>query len=365
MIYAILGLIIIALIVWEYEFARKRLLLKNHSLQDLVENFNIGSGQILLGLFGQALMVFLFEYTYRNHALLKIEKNVLNFILLLLAYDLFMYVMHTLTHKVNFLWGMHLVHHSSNSYNLGLTLRNPWLFSFMYMLPYCLFALIGVPTEFFLAIIGFNGLTQTLQHSRYMGDWGFFGKFLVSPKFHRAHHGAQEEYWDKNMGRMFSFWDKLFGTYVETHDETIEFGIKGRLNSTDAFIENTYYYRYLLELTKRTPGIIGKIKIWIMPPSYRPSHICEIEAELLMGKVLERSVSSESQSRKSLLVCLFNFAYIIGFLMVRKNLAMEEQIYASLFSMLLIGISGYVLARKPASILEKQSKIEAKLFQTI
>jgi hypothetical protein len=72
MIYAVLGLVIIGLIVWEYEYARKRRLLKNHSLQDIVENFNIGSGQILLGLFGQGLMVFLFEYTYRNHALFSI-----------------------------------------------------------------------------------------------------------------------------------------------------------------------------------------------------------------------------------------------------------------------------------------------------
>jgi len=215
-----------------------------------------------------------------------------------------------------------------------------------------------------VAIVGFNGLTQTLQHSRYMGDWGILGKILVSPKFHRAHHGSQEKYWNKNMGRMFSFWDKLFGTFVETEEHTIEYGINGRQNSSDAFIENTYYYRYLFELTKRTQGLIAKVKIWIMPPSYRPAHICEIEAELLMSKVLKRSVASEKQNRKAFLVCLLNFAYIIGFLIVRKNLSLDEQIIASLFSFLMIGLSGYMISRKPDAVIEKQNKIEAKLFQT-
>ena len=154
-----------------------------------------------------------------------------------------MYLLHIATHKVNVLWAMHLVHHSSTHYNLGLTMRNPWFFSLVYMVPYCLFALIGVDVKLFMAALAVGGLIQTFQHASFVGDLGFLGKIIVSPKFHRAHHGLQEKYWDKNFGRAFSFWDRLFKTDIETDDESIRYGIKDERNSNSALVENTYYFK--------------------------------------------------------------------------------------------------------------------------
>lgn len=212
-IYLCLALVILISIFIEYVISQKK---KDslYDLNDLKNNFLIGSGQMAIALNVALITAAAYSFTYDNFRITTFEKGPLSFIILLLGIDFTLYWVHVLTHRVNILWAMHLVHHSSNSYNLGLTLRNPWLFSLIYMLPYCLFALLGFPKEFFFMVMGVNGLTQTFQHGRYLGNWGILEKVLVTPDFHRAHHGSEEKYWDCNFGRMLSIWDYLFKSYL-------------------------------------------------------------------------------------------------------------------------------------------------------
>src|SRR5690606_24355142 len=49
---------------------------------------------------------------------------------------------------------------------------------------------------------------------------------FISPAQHQIHHSTEVRHFDKNLGLIFAFWDKLFGTlYVPKGYEKFSFGI--------------------------------------------------------------------------------------------------------------------------------------------
>lgn len=346
MLYLTLGLVIISAIIIEYRYAYQNGKGHIYNKQDLVENMNIGSGQILVSFFSQALLLVLFSYVQTNFGIIDVKFNALNFIVVLLCLDFMMYLLHIATHKVNVLWAMHLVHHSSTHYNLGLTMRNPWFFSLVYMVPYCLFALIGVDVKLFMAALAVGGLIKTFQHASFVGDLGFLGKIIVSPKFHRAHHGIQEKYWDKNYGRAFSFWDRLFKTDIETDEETIRYGIKDERNSNSALVENTYYFKYLYLMAKETKSVKEKIKVFLMPPSYLPSDVSRDTSNMLLDEAVNQVKATKPASTLALKISAINLAGILIFATLVEGATIGQKLAFTIVSLMIIYLSGIILTKE-------------------
>ena len=42
--------------------------------------------------------------------------------------------------------------------------------------------------------------------------------FVVTPRFHAAHHAVDRHYGNANFSTIFSFWDHLFGSYARPAD---------------------------------------------------------------------------------------------------------------------------------------------------
>jgi sterol desaturase/sphingolipid hydroxylase (fatty acid hydroxylase superfamily) len=148
--------------------------------------------------------------------------------------DLAYYVFHRSAHRVRWFWASHVIHHSSQHYNLSTALRQTWTgfisIAFIFRLP--LF-LIGFPPAMVFFCAGLNLIYQFWIHTeaiKRLPKW--FEAVMNTPSHHRVHHGVNPRYLDANYAGVFIIWDKMFGSFVpERDDEPVRYGIVKQLGS--------------------------------------------------------------------------------------------------------------------------------------
>jgi len=152
---------------------------------------------------------------------LNIPLNWWTWILAVLAADFTYYWMHRIEHEHRILWGNHSVHHSSDDYNLSVSMRlsivEPMI-EWIFLIP---MILIGFNP--FQAIVGLVLVAQfqTWIHTERIGKLGWLDVLFNTPSVHRVHHGSNKKYLDKNYGGILMIWDHLFGTYQKEEEKVI------------------------------------------------------------------------------------------------------------------------------------------------
>ena len=115
---------------------------------------------------------------------------------------------------MNIFWNRHVIHHSSEEFNLSCALRQSISetihFSALLMIPA---AILGIPSHIFSILAPIHLFMQFWYHTRIIGSLGFLEKFIVTPSHHRVHHAINSEYLDKNYGQILIIWDKMFGSF--------------------------------------------------------------------------------------------------------------------------------------------------------
>lgn len=149
-------------------------------------------------------------------------------ILCFIADDFFYYWFHRTAHRIRWFWASHVIHHSSQHYNLSTALRQTWTgqfsLSFIFRLP--LF-LVGFDPKLILFCAGLNLVYQFFIHTEVVRRLPFgLELWLNTPSHHRVHHGTNARYLDRNYAGVFIVWDRLFGTFeAERDDEPVRYGI--------------------------------------------------------------------------------------------------------------------------------------------
>ncbi len=142
----------------------------------------------------------------------------------LLGWDAIYYWNHRLNHESRWLWAMHVVHHSSERYNLSTALRQPVAEGLTMAVPYGLLALAGVRPSVIENARALNLIYQFWIHTEAVRSIGWLEKVLNTPAHHRVHHGSNSRYLDRNHGSILIVWDKLFGTF-EPEGERVVYGL--------------------------------------------------------------------------------------------------------------------------------------------
>ncbi len=148
----------------------------------------------------------------------------------ILGWDFIYYWNHRFSHESRWLWAMHVVHHSSERYNLSTALRQPVAESLTMSVPYGLLALAGVRPALIEQARGINLIYQFWIHTEAIRKIGWLEKVLNTPSHHRVHHGSNREYLDRNHGSILILWDKLFGTFEE-EDAPVVYGLTRNVDS--------------------------------------------------------------------------------------------------------------------------------------
>ncbi len=235
--------------------------------EDTLCTIGLLTGNILMvfAVKGLTLALHFYLYQFRLFDLASMMPLWVMWLLTFILIDLVFYIYHRISHRSRFLWAIHMSHHSSEEMNFAVSFRQAWLGPVSKIPFFILLPLIGLdPT-----IIAVAGVISTL--------WGIFGHTQVieklgpiewifnTPSHHRVHHGANEEYIDKNYGNLFIIWDRIFGTF-EPEKANVRYGLVKNVNTYNPIKITFMEWRSMFSDMSKASNPQEFINIFFGPP---------------------------------------------------------------------------------------------------
>lgn len=264
-------LLLLLLIPLEILLAFRGRIKAEYQLNDTLANVWVSVGSIF---FWGTLSFILFTgvtFAYR-HRLFEVPFAAWSFAVAFLLEDFRYYWWHRISHRSRWFWASHVVHHSSQYFNLSTNLRQSWTSQFSGLI------LLNVP----LAFLGFNpglvGLAFSVNllyqfwiHTEAidrMPRW--FEWLLNTPSHHRVHHASNPRYLDANYAGVFMIWDRLFSTFVaERTTEPARYGIVKNLGTFNPIrIALHEYVSIARDLLRRELTAAQRIGYLFGPPGW-------------------------------------------------------------------------------------------------
>lgn len=268
LIFVIATPIFIGVALWEYMRVRHNPLLMN--VPEALRNFALGAGYQLTELVFAGLIAFpLYALVYR-YRLFDLELNWMTALLTVIGADFCFYWMHRTSHRVRWFWAAHVVHHSSERMNFTTAMRqnatNIFNGGWTFYLP---LALIGLNPVWIGIAFALSLVYQFFIHTTLISKLHSVIELVFNtPSHHRAHHGRNPEYIDRNFGGVLIIWDRLFGTFEPENElNPPEYGIVRQVQSTNLFRLWTHEYVDMFRDVRRSKSLKH---LW-MPPEWEGS----------------------------------------------------------------------------------------------
>lgn len=263
--------------------------------RDTAASLLMGVGNLVVKILAAGLFAGIGIWLYQ-HRLFNIRYTWWALVLAFFAEDLAYYWFHRVAHERRWFWASHVVHHSSQHYNLSTALRQTWTgrvsFSFIFSLP--LFYL-GIPPAMIIFFGGVSLVYQFWIHTEAIDRMGPIEWIFNTPSHHRVHHATNPKYLDSNYAGVLIIWDRMFGTFVpedraDAPDaETINYGIVTNLGTFNpiriAFHEWVGIARDVLN-AKSVGEVIGYV---LGPPGWSPDE----------SRKTSKSLKAEWRARKA------------------------------------------------------------------
>lgn len=195
--------------------------------RDTAASLLMGMGNIVSGI-GAGLVIMAASLWFYQYRIFEIGFAWWAFVLIFFAEDFCYYWYHRLSHERRWLWASHIIHHSSQHYNLSTALRQTWtgLFSGGWIL-WLPLALLGFHPILIVFQQGVSLVYQFWIHTEAihkMPRW--FEAVFNTPSHHRVHHAINLKYLDRNYAGILIIWDKMFGSFEpEDPNEPCEYGL--------------------------------------------------------------------------------------------------------------------------------------------
>lgn len=291
--YAIPGFI--ALILIEMWIAKRRDP-SRYNAKDTLTSLGLGLGSTVAGLLTGGLIIALATWL-TQFRLFDIGYVWWAWPLCFVLDDLAYYVFHRTAHRVRWFWAAHVIHHSSQHYNLSTALRQTWTgflsLGFIFRLP--LF-LIGFPVGMVVFVGALNLIYQFWIHTeaiKRMPRW--FEAVMNTPSHHRVHHATNPGYLDANYAGVFIIWDRMFGSFVpERDDEKIHYGIVKNLGSFNIVWAAFHEWVGIAKDVWRAPGLIAKWNYMAKPPGWSHDNSRDT-SESIKTRWLERQAALQEK----------------------------------------------------------------------
>jgi alkylglycerol monooxygenase len=244
---------------------------------DMISSLSSGVTNVTKDVLGLSIAIIGYGWLMNKVALTHVESGFLTYFIAFMALDFAGYWVHRLDHEYNFFWNAHIIHHSSEDFNLACALRQSVsvvlrIFT-VFLLPA---ALLGVPATVIAVVAPLHLFAQFWYHTQHINKMGFLEKIIVTPSHHRVHHAINPEYLDKNYGQIFIFWDKWFGTYQqELADKPPVYGITRPVQTWNPIKINFMHLWLLIKDAWRAKDWKDKFRIWFMPTGWRPADVAE------------------------------------------------------------------------------------------
>ena len=248
---------------------------QQHSFMDTISSLSSGFTNLLVDILGLGIIIFSYPFFYEKLKVIDLEESILLYLIAFICIDFASYCHHRLKHSINIFWNMHVIHHSSEEFNLACALRqsitNNLGIGVLFLIPA---AFLGVPPQV-IAILGpLHLFGQFWYHTKHIGKLGWLEYVLVTPSQHRVHHAINKEYIDKNLAAIFCIWDRAFGTFQEELDDvSCVYGTLKPVETWNPIWINFQHLWCLIQDAWYTNSISDKLRIWFMPTGWRPEDV--------------------------------------------------------------------------------------------
>jgi alkylglycerol monooxygenase len=241
-----------------------------YRLADALADLGCGIGQRAVLVLGAAAVLGVYALVYAHARLVTFaEGSLWPWAIAVVGVEVAYYWWHRLSHEVNLLWAVHVVHHQSEDYNLAVALRQAIL-SPLSILPFYLpLAVLGVPLVHFAVVEALVTLYQFWIHTELVGRIGPLEAVLNTPSHHRVHHAVNPQYLDKNYAGTFIVWDRLFGSFAPERERCI-YGVSHPLQSFNPAWAQLQPWVALFSEVARAPSLGAAVRFLFASPAFRP-----------------------------------------------------------------------------------------------
>jgi len=266
-VYAIGAPIVLAMIFVEILISNWRQ--KNYyKTQDTLCTIGLLAGNIIVAfsIKGLILALHFYLYQYKIFELSGMLPLWLFWILTFVVIDLVFYIYHRMSHRIRFLWAIHLSHHSSEEMNFAVSFRQAWFGPVSKIPFFMLLPMLGFDPTIIAAAGVISTLWGIVGHTQIIGKLGFIEWFFNTPSHHRVHHGSNKQYIDKNYGNLLIIWDRMFGTF-EPEEEPVKFGLVNNVNTYNPAKITFMAWSSMIDDIKKKKNLSEMLSTIIEPPS--------------------------------------------------------------------------------------------------
>lgn len=214
---------------------------RGYELRDTRTSLTMGIGNVIINIGWKLAVLAVFTAVYLLAPVHLPASNPLTWIALFVADDFAYYWYHRTHHTIRVFWASHVVHHSSQHYNLSTALRQTWT-PFTAVPFWVLLAFAGFAPWIILLQQSISLLYQFFIHTERIGKlWRPVEFVFNTPSHHRVHHGSNEKYLDTNYGGILIVWDRLFGTF-QPEGERVVYGLTKNIETFNPVRVATHEY---------------------------------------------------------------------------------------------------------------------------
>lgn len=203
---------------------------RGYDLRDSATSLSMGLGFLIIEVPWKVVSLAAYVGVYELTPLRLSPHDWWTWVVLFFADDFVYYWYHRGHHEIRLLWASHVVHHSSQRYNLSTALRQTWT-PFTVIPFYLPLAAIGLPPWMIFLEQSVSLIYQFWIHTERIDKLPRWFEFVWNtPSHHRVHHGSNAQYLDRNYGGILIIWDRLFGSF-EAEDERVVYGLTKNIST--------------------------------------------------------------------------------------------------------------------------------------
>ena len=223
--------------------------LVGYELRDSRTSLTMGLGNVIINVGWKAVVVVVYAALYELTPLRLDPGDWWVWVLLFFADDFSYYWFHRISHESRVFWASHVVHHSSQHYNLSTALRQTWVpmtyFPFWLWMP-----LVGFPVWMVLLAQALEPHLPVLDPhgARRASCRGRSSSCSTRRATTASTTAPTTSTWTRTTAGILIIWDRLFGTFTD-EGERVRYGLTKNIDT----------FNPVQRRLPRVPGDVGRL----------------------------------------------------------------------------------------------------------
>ena len=265
--------------------------------KDTFTSIFMGVGSLVAGALSAAFVITLAYWVWQNFRIFDFGYSWLVFLLAFVLDDFVFYWTHRFGHRMRWMWAAHVIHHSSQHYNLSTALRQTWTGQ---LTPGIFFRwpifLLGIEPAIVFFCAGLNLVYQFWIHTEAIDKCPkWFEAVMNTPSHHRVHHSSNPRYLDANYAGVFIIWDRMFGTFIpEISEDPCVYGLVANIETYNPLRVATHEWASIFQDIRSADSWRDRLLYLLAPPGWTPDG-SRMTSEMIKEAWIEKMMRAPSE----------------------------------------------------------------------